>query len=80
MYLILSQSNLFQNESCRSTLTDRPEDDPVFRGETFDTNHSIENGLIDGTSTFPQALVAAYELAQGYLANEALKQRALNLI
>ena len=76
----LAEQFISEVRSCRSTLTDLPEDDPVFRGETFDTNHAIENGLIDGTSTFPQALVAAYQLAQGYLANETLKQRALNLL
>lgn len=76
----LAEQFIDEVRSCRSGFADLPDDDPILRGETYDTSHSIENGLIDGTSTFPEAIVAAYQLGQGYLANENLKKRALNLI
>lgn len=44
-------------------LSAKPEDrDPVFRGETFDTQKSIEIGLIDGQMLLEDALYEAYKL------------------
>ena len=36
----------------RPQLGSLPEDDPVFRGETFDTPHAIDKGLVDYLSPF----------------------------
>ena len=62
------------------TETDPPEDNPIFRGETFDATHSVSNGLIDNILTLPQAISEAYRLGQEYLDNEELKQRALSYV
>ena len=62
------------------TETDPPEDNPIFRGETFDATHSVTNGLIDNILTLPQAISEAYRLGQEYLDNEELKQRALSYV
>lgn len=46
-------------------LTAKPEDrDPVFRGETFDTQKSIEIGLIDGQLLIEDAIEEAYKLGK----------------
>ncbi|MCC8187143.1 MAG: S49 family peptidase [Bacteroides sp.] len=56
--------------SARPSLCDLPEDDPVFRGETFDGISSQQKGLIDGISSFPQAIVEAHALGQAWLSTQ----------
>ncbi len=55
---------------CRPMLTKLPEDDPVFRGETFDAITAGQKGLIDGISTLPEAISEAYMLGQEWLTNQ----------
>lgn len=64
----------------RPQLGSLPEDDPVFRGETFDTRHAIEKGLVDASMTFPEAVVKAAELGRSYMDLEAVKRSALNYL
>lgn len=64
----------------RPQLSSLPEDDPVFRGETFDTSHAIEKGLIDSSMTFIEAIAKAVELGQNYTALENVKKSALNYL
>ena len=56
------------------------ENDPVFRGETFDTQHAIDKGLIDGSMTFIEAVAKAIELGRNYSEMEKIKQGALNYL
>lgn len=76
----LSEQFLAEVHACRPVLSGLPEDDPVFRGETFDTAHSIEKGLIDQSMTFLEAIAKAVELGNNYIGLEAIKKNALNYI
>ncbi|MDR3119663.1 MAG: S49 family peptidase [Mediterranea sp.] len=64
----------------RDLLAGLPEDDPVLRGETFDTLHFVSNGLIDGQASFIQAIIRAWQLGKEYADAEALKKRALSYV
>ncbi len=72
----------FLNEilASRPELGELPEDDPVFRGETFDTAHAIEKKLIDGSMTFFEAIARAVDLGRNYTNLETLKKNALNYL
>ena len=56
-----------------------PDNDPMLRGETFDTPHSIELGLIDGMKTFAEAVQRAHEMAVEF-GNKGLLNKALKYI
>ena len=64
----------------RPQLGNLPEDDPVFRGETFDTPHAIDKGLVDASMTFPEAVAKAVELGRSYMEIENIKRSALNYL
>ena len=64
----------------RPQLNSLPEDDPVFRGETFDTSHAIDKGLVDASMTFPEAVAKAAELGRSYMELETIKKSALNYL
>lgn len=49
-------------KAARPVLNDLPEDDPVFRGETFSATIAKEKGLIDDIVTFSEAISEAYEM------------------
>lgn len=78
----LAEQFIAEVKRFRPTLSnsESPEDNPVFRGETFDAVHSVDNGLIDNILTLPQAIAEAYRLGQEYLAKEELKRRALSYV
>lgn len=76
----IAEQFISEVKRCRSKLSESPEDDPIFRGETFDATHSADNDLIDDILTLPQAISEAYRLGQEYLASEELKKRALSYI
>lgn len=67
----------FLNEvkSSRPKLANFPEDDPVFQGETFDTQHSIDKGLIDSMMTLPEAIVHANSRGREYLDSISLRNK-----
>lgn len=64
----------------RPQLMSLPEDDPVFRGETFDTPHAIEKGLIDSSMTFIESIAKAVELGNNFTSLENLKKSTLNYL
>lgn len=64
----------------RPQLSNLPEDDPVFRGETFSTPQAIEKGLIDASMTFIEVIAKAVELGNGYSELEKIKKSALNYL
>lgn len=76
----LNEQFLTEVLTCRPQLSKLPEDDPVFRGETFDTAHAIEKGLIDSSMTLIEAVAKAVELGKSYTALETIKKNALNYL
>lgn len=64
----------------RPQLSALSDDDPVFRGETFDTPHAIEKGLIDASMTFMETIAKAVELGNSYMELEKIKKSALNYL
>lgn len=66
--------------AARPQLSNLPEDDPVFRGETFSTPLAIEKGLIDASMTFIEAIAKAIELGNEYAELEKIKKSALNYL
>ncbi|WP_300646814.1 S49 family peptidase [uncultured Bacteroides sp.] len=64
----------------RPQLSGLPEDDPVFRGETFSTPQAIEKGLVDASMTFIEVIAKAVELGNGYAGLEKIKKSALNYL
>lgn len=66
----LCEQFLAEIKLARPQLAKLPEDDPVFRGETFDGNASQLNGLVDGISTFYDAVIEAYQLGQNWLSTQ----------
>ncbi|MCQ1546960.1 S49 family peptidase [Bacteroides clarus] len=66
--------------AARPQLSNLPEDDPVFRGETFSTPLAIEKGLIDASMTFIEAIAKAIELGNEYAELEKVKKSALNYL
>lgn len=76
----LTEQFLSEVKNSRSQLNTLADDDPVFRGETFDTSFSIEKGLIDQSMTFIEAVAKAIELGKGYESQENLKRNALKYV
>lgn len=76
----LTEQFLNEVRASRPELDELPEDDPVFRGETFDTAHAIEKKLIDGSMTFFEAIARAVDLGRNYTNLETLKKNALNYL
>ncbi len=76
----LAEQFLNEIRASRPELNELPEDDPVFRGETFDTAHAIEKKLIDSSMTFLEAVAKAVELGRNYTDMENIKKYALNYI
>ncbi len=64
----------------RPALAGLPDDDPVFRGETFDTAHALDKGLIDGMMSFLEAVATAAEMGSRYAQLDKLKKNALNYV
>jgi ClpP class serine protease len=62
----LAQQFISEVCQCRPQLKSLPDDDPVFRGETFATETATQKGLIDGTCTLPDALLKAHRLGCDY--------------
>jgi hypothetical protein len=62
---------------CRPQLKNLPDDDPVFRGETFSTETALQKGLIDGSCTFPEAILKAHRLGCDYSDAIALTSTSL---
>lgn len=60
----------------RPQLNSLDNDDPVFRGETFSATLSLNKTLIDGLSSFSEALSEAYTLGL----NQANQKRALSYL
>lgn len=76
----LTEQFLAEIHATRPQLDNLPEDDPVFRGETFDTLHAIDKGLIDASMTFIEAVAKAVELGNNYSSMANLKNSALNYL
>ena len=76
----LTEQFLNEVRLARKGMNDLPEDDPVFRGETFDTSNAISNKLIDGSMTFIEAIAKAVELGNSYTNMTAIKNSALNYL
>lgn len=55
------------------------EDDPLFRGDTFDAKHAIEKGLISGITTIPEVIAECYKLGKAHQQKENNKQNFLKL-
>lgn len=66
----LCEQFLSEVRLARPQLNKLPEDDPVFRGETFDTITSQKKNLVDGISTFSEAVVEAHQLGQSWLSTQ----------
>ena len=69
----MTEQFLAEVRSQRPELAKLPEDDPVFRGATFNTPHAIENHLIDGKMTFVEAVLKAKEFADEYDSAQSLR-------
>lgn len=76
----LTEQFLAAVKNGRPELTSLPEEHPVFRGEIFDTENSIENGLINGRLTFAQSVAESHRLGQEYTSGLQLKKRALSYV
>lgn len=59
----------------RPQLAGLSEDDPVFQGETFDAQHSIDKGLIDSIMTLPEAIAHANSRGREYLDSITLRNK-----
>lgn len=72
----------FEDEiyASRKRLQSLDTDHPVFRGETFMASVALEIGLIDGISTFSEAVKEAHELGMQYRNKQSKRNRALTLI
>ena len=76
----LTEQFLNEVRTSRPELGELPEDDPVFRGETFDTTHAIEKKLLDGSMSFFEAVASAVDLGRNYTNLETIKKNALNYL
>lgn len=64
----------------RTALAALDPDHPVFLGESFDATRSVENGLIDGIVTLPEALSEAYELGKSWGQKNQAQHQAYSFI
>jgi ClpP class serine protease len=62
----LAEQFISEVRQCRPRLKNLPDDDPVFRGETFSTETALQKGLIDGACTLPKAILKAHRLGCDY--------------
>lgn len=76
----LTEQFISSVRNARPVLNELPDDDPVFRGETFETEAAIKKGLIDGSMTFIEAVGKAVDLGKSYVEIENLKKSALNYV
>lgn len=76
----LSRQFIDEVRTSRQVLKDTPDDTPIFQGESFDTVHAVENGLIDGMLTFNAAILYADDAAKKFTTHEELRKRAFNYI
>jgi ClpP class serine protease len=72
----------FEDEVRRSRkqLAALAENHPVVRGETYMANEAISVGLIDGVTTFPEALREAYELGQLWMNTHKNRNKILSYV
>lgn len=74
----LAQQFIDEVKLSRKVLSDISEDDPIFQGEIFSGNLSVENKLIDGIVTMPQAIKEANDLGQKWIKkNQTSVQKSL---
>lgn len=67
--------------AARPTVAKLPADDPVVRGETFDSVRAKENGLIDGILTsIEEAVIEAHALGMEYKSKQNTFKNALTYI
>jgi hypothetical protein len=64
----------------RPALRNLKDDDPVLRGESYDSAAAIQNGLIDGTCTLVEAILKTYQLGCDYSDAMALNSQSLDNI
>ena len=64
----------------RPALSKLPEDDPVFRGETFDAITAQQKGLVDGISTISEAISEAYNIGQEWLTKQKTQSQILQYL
>lgn len=76
----LSAQFIDEVKLCRSTLASLEENHPVFRGESFRAQAAVEYGLIDGLTTFPEALAEASIMAKNYNATQTLRNKLSSLL
>jgi ClpP class serine protease len=76
----IAEQFISEVRQCRPQLKSLPDDDPVFRGETFSTATALEKGLIDGSCTFPEAILKAHRLGCDYSDAQALTSNSLAFI
>jgi ClpP class serine protease len=65
---------------CRKALNGLPDNDPVFRGESFDANVALHKCMIDGLCTFPQAVLMAFRMGKDFSDALFLSNASLNNI
>lgn len=68
----MAQQFIDEVRNSRSQLADLPDDDPILRGETFTADVAVENGLIDGIITLPEALIEAYQMGMDFSKKQSL--------
>lgn len=56
------------------------EKDPILRGETYRAVIAVENGLIDGICTLPDAIAQAYALGLKYISKQTSKSTLQNFL
>ena len=76
----LTEQFIGEVRSQRSVVGGLPDDDPVLRGESYDTSHAIEKGLADCTMTMAEAVARAVSLGKEYAERERIKKSALNYV
>lgn len=76
----LAEQFLREVRSARKQLANLDEKHPALRGETFDALHAIDAGLVDGITTFPEALSEAYQLGKRWSETAKQRNKALLLI
>lgn len=64
----------------RSALAALDPEHPVFLGESFTAAHSVENGLIDGIVTMPEAMNEAYGLGREWSRKNKMRHQAYSFI
>jgi|WetSurMetagenome_2_1015567.scaffolds.fasta_scaffold86557_2 ClpP class serine protease len=68
----IAEQFIAEVRASRPQLADIPDDNPIFRGEVFQANIAVDNGMIDGITTFSQAIEEAAELGKTWHANQQI--------